>query len=145
MIDELMSNPDPKARIGKHFLFDIQTIPDYRGKIGVLESNKTVPFEIKRTYYLYDVPSEAERGAHAHKRLEQVIIALSGSFKIIIDDGKNTYSYNLRSPSVGLYMGPHLWRDIKDFSSNSVALVLASMHYSEDDYIRSYDDFRTVF
>ncbi|AIY90181.1 hypothetical protein GACE_1137 [Geoglobus acetivorans] len=119
-------------------------VHDHRGNLTFIEENKHVPFEIKRIYYLYDVPSGAVRGGHAHIELHQLIIALSGSFDVIIDDGYQRKSFFLNRPHYGLYIPPGMWREIENFSSNSVALVLASELYDEEDYIRDYEKFRKM-
>jgi len=111
------------------------------GNITVVESNKDIPFPIERVYYLYDVPSDEERGGHAHKKLYQLIVAASGSFTITLDDGKVKRSFMLNNPNRGLLITPGIWRELSDFSSGSVCLVLASMLYTTDDYIRDYKSF----
>jgi hypothetical protein len=111
------------------------------GNITSIQNNIEIPFAVNRVYFLYDVPGGESRGAHAHKELEQVIIAASGSFDVTIDDGKNKKTVQLNRPNFGLHIRPGIWRDISNFSSGSVCLVLASLLYSEDDYIREYDDF----
>lgn len=108
--------------------------------IGV-ESNKDVPFQVKRCYYLYDVPNNKKRGAHAHKNLIQLMIAVSGSFDVCLDDGENKKEFFLNTPSKGLLIVPGIWRDLKNFSSEAICLVLASELYDETDYIRNYDEF----
>lgn len=122
-------------------LVKMEKIQNRAGNITIVESNSSIPFAIKRVYYLYDVPSEEERGGHGHKELYQLIIASSGSFTITIDDGKTKLSFYLNNPNMGLLVVPGIWREINNFSSGSVCLVLASMAYSEDDYIRLYADF----
>lgn len=112
-----------------------------KGNLSVVENNQTIPFAIKRAYYLYDVPGGENRGSHAHKNLEQLIIAASGSFTVTLDDGKCKRSFFLNRPYQGLYVKPGIWRDLVDFSSGAVCLVLASDIYSIDDYIRDYNDF----
>lgn len=111
------------------------------GNITVVENGKTVPFDIKRTYYLYDVPGGESRGGHAHIELSQLIIAVSGSFTVTLDDGNVKRSFLLNRPYQGLYVVPGIWRTLDDFSSGSVCLVLASHKYDEADYIREYDNF----
>lgn len=111
------------------------------GNITVVENNKTVPFDIKRAYYLYDIPGGESRGGHAHKDLYQLIVAASGSFTVTLDDGNVKRSFVLNRPYQGLYVVPGIWRTLDDFSSGSVCLVLASENYSESDYIRDYNDF----
>ena len=114
---------------------------DRKGNITVVENNITIPFEIKRTYYLYDIPGGEERGAHAHKKLSQLIIAASGSFDIVLNDGNVKRTFTLNRPNQGLLVVPEIWRELNNFSSGSVCLVLASMLYDHDDYIRDYNDF----
>lgn len=116
---------------------------DRKGNLSVVENNKTVPFEVKRIYYLYDVPGGAERGAHAHKELYQLIIAASGSFSITLNDGSLKRTFTLNRPYQGLLIVPGIWRELDDFSSGAVCLVLASEKYDASDYIRDYDDFIT--
>lgn len=117
---------------------------DRKGNITVVENGKDVPFEVRRTYYLYDVPGGESRGAHAHKELSQLIIAASGSFTVTLDDGKVKRSFLLNRPYQGLLIVPGIWRDLIDFSSGSVCLVLASHEYDEADYIRNYNDFLSL-
>jgi hypothetical protein len=112
-----------------------------RGNITVVENQYTVPFDVKRVYYLYDIPGGESRGGHAHKELYQLIIAASGSFSVTLDDGKVKRTFLLNRPYQGLLVVPGIWRTLDDFSSGSVCLVLASMLYSETDYIRKYDQF----
>jgi dTDP-4-dehydrorhamnose 3,5-epimerase-like enzyme len=121
-------------------LIKLPKVQSVNGNITSINNNLEIPFEIKRTYYLYDVPSGEARGGHAHRKLEQLIVAVSGSFDIIIDDGINRHKYNLNRPDIGLYIVPGIWRDIENFSSGSVLLVLASAKYEEQDYIRNYDE-----
>lgn len=112
-----------------------------KGNISVVENDKTVPFAVKRAYYLYDVPGGESRGGHAHKELFQLIIAASGSFNVTLDDGEVKRTFTLNRPYQGLLVVPGIWRTLDDFSSGSVCLVLASMEYNEADYIREYDKF----
>ena len=114
---------------------------DRKGNLTVVENGVTLPFDVKRVYYLYDVPGGESRGAHAHRDLEQLIIAASGSFKVILDDGKNKRCFFLNRPYQGLYVKPGLWRDLEDFSSGAVCMVLASEVYDAEDYIRDYQEF----
>ncbi|MBL8510603.1 MAG: WxcM-like domain-containing protein [Betaproteobacteria bacterium] len=120
---------------------DLPKITDPRGNLTFVEGGVHLPFEIKRVYYLYDVPGGSTRAGHAHKALQQLIIAMSGSFDVNIDDGYKKKSYHLNRSYFGLYMPPMTWRDIDNFSSGAVCLVLASEHYAESDYIRNHDDF----
>lgn len=112
-----------------------------KGDISVVENSITVPFETKRVYYLYDVPGGMDRGGHAHKELKQLIVAASGCFTVELDDGSVKRSVLLNRPYQGLYVVPGIWRILKDFSSGSVCLVLASEKYDPQDYIRNYDEF----
>ena len=111
------------------------------GNLTVVENGATLPFDVKRVYYLYDIPGGEGRGAHAHRDLEQLIIAASGSFTVTLDDGKSKRSFFLNRPYQGLYVKPGLWRDLVDFSSGAVAMVLASEVYQKEDYIRDYEVF----
>ena len=114
---------------------------DRKGNISVVENSNTIPFEVKRTYYLYDVPGGESRGGHAHKELSQLIIAASGSFTVTLDDGNVKRTFTLNRPYQGLYVVPGIWRTLDDFSSGAVCLVLASHGYDESDYIRDYNDY----
>lgn len=123
-------------------LIELPKITDSRGNLSFIEENEHVPFEIKRVYYTYDIPSGAERGGHAHKKLYQFLIAIGGSFDVILDSGKERETVFLNNPNVGLLIKPGIWREINNFSAGSVVLVLASDVYDEDDYIRNYDNFK---
>ncbi len=114
---------------------------DRRGNLSVVQNRETVPFDVKRIYYLYDVPGGESRGAHAHKELSQLIVAASGSFRVTLDDGSVKRSFVLNRPYQGLYIKPGIWRDLDDFSSGAVAMVLASEIYQVEDYIRDYNEF----
>ena len=111
------------------------------GNLTVVENNYSIPFDVERVYYLYDVPAGEERGGHAHKELQQFVIAVSGSFDVNIDDGRERKTVTLNRPSKGLHIRPGIWRELNNFSSGAVCLVLASHHYDEDDYIRDYKAF----
>ena len=111
------------------------------GNLTVVQNGETVPFDVKRIYYLYDVPGGESRGAHAHRELSQLIIAASGSFRVTLDDGNVKRSFILNRPYQGLYVKPGIWRDLDDFSSGAVCMVLASEIYLPEDYIRDYQDF----
>lgn len=122
-------------------IIELPQIKDNRGNLCVIEPFKAIPFDIKRVYYLYDVPGGSERGGHAHKALEQFIIAISGSFDVITDDGAKKECYHLNRSYYGLHIPKLIWRELNNFSSGSVCLVVASLPYDEKDYIRNYDDF----
>lgn len=121
-------------------IIDIRKYSDNRGYLSVIEGGMDIPFEIKRIYYLYMVP-EAARGAHAHKELQQLLVATSGSVDITLDDGKEKKTFHLDRPWKGLLVVPGLWRDLDNFSGGTVLMCLASEHYDEGDYIREYDEF----
>lgn len=114
---------------------------DRKGNITVVENKEDIPFEVRRTYYLYDVPGGESRGGHAHRELSQLVIAASGSFTVTLDDGKVKRTFVLNRPYQGLYIVPGIWRTLDDFSTGAVCLVLASHGYDEADYIRDYDEF----
>lgn len=122
-------------------LFELPKITDPRGNLTFVEGGRHIPFDIKRVYYLYDVPGGAHRGGHAHKHLQQLIIAMSGSFDVVLDDGHSKKRLHLNRSYSGLYVCPMIWREIDNFSSGSVCMVLASNTYDEDDYFRDYDEF----
>jgi hypothetical protein len=122
-------------------IIQLSKIHNRAGNITIIENNLDIPFEVKRIYYLYDIPSNETRGGHAHKELYQLIIGASGSFNINLKDGVNDKTIFLNRPDFGLLIVPGIWRDLSDFSSGSVCLVFASEIYSENDYIRDYDEF----
>jgi len=124
-------------------IIELPKISDPRGNLTFVESGRHVPFPIQRVYYLYDVPGGAERGGHAHKALHQLIIAISGSFDIHLDDGSAKKTIHMNRSYNGLYVCPMIWREIDNFSSGAVCMVLASEYYDELDYYRSYDAFTT--
>ena len=130
-----------KSTINECKIIDLRKISDPRGNLTPIEGGLDIPFDVKRIYYLYDVPSGESRGAHAHKELRQLIIAANGSFTITLDDGQNKKAYTLNRPYQGLLIMPGIWRDLDDFSSGAVLLCLASEHYKAEDYIRDYNDF----
>jgi WxcM-like, C-terminal len=125
--------------LGNCQLLDLPKISDPRGNLTFIEGAKHVSFPIRRVYYLYDVPGGAERGGHAHKEMHQLIIAMSGSFDVILDDGSEKKRFHLNRSYYGLYVCPMIWRELDNFSSGSVCLVLASNLYDESDYYRNYD------
>jgi|TARA_R110000787_G_scaffold89678_6_gene189713 hypothetical protein len=123
-------------------LLDIPTINDARGNLAVIEKN-ILPYQIKRVYYLFDVPSDSFRGGHAHKEQLEFLIALSGSFTVTLDNGKSKKSFLLNKPNKGLLLPTGIWRELEDFSSGAICLVLSSGEFEEEDYIREYSDFKT--
>lgn len=122
-------------------MIELPKIHNPQGNLTFVENSEHIPFDIARVYYVYDVPGGAERGGHAHKGLHQLIIAMSGSFDITLDDGKDKKTFHLARSYYGLYVCPMIWREIDNFSSGSVLMVLASNKYTEEDYYREYDDF----
>lgn len=122
-------------------ILNLRAIKDNRGSLIALENNKEVPFEIKRVYYIFDTEPNFPRGAHAHKNLEQMLIMISGSCDIILNDGKNYEKICLNRPDIGLYIGKNIWREMKNFSYGAKLLVLASDFYDEKEYIRNYAEF----
>lgn len=120
---------------------DLPKITDPRGNLTFIEGGRHIPFAIERVYYLYDVPGGAERGGHAHKALTQLIIAMSGSFDVVLDDGTTQQRFHLNRSYMGLYVCPMIWRELDNFSSGAVCLVLASNVYDEDDYYRDYEGY----
>lgn len=122
-------------------IIDLPVINDPRGNLTFIEGGEHIPFEIRRVYYLYDVPGGAERGGHGHRDLSQLIIAMSGSFDVHLDNGESKRSFHMNRSYYGLYVPPMMWREIDNFSSGSVCLVLASHHYDESDYYRDYEEF----
>jgi hypothetical protein len=125
-------------------IIELPKIEDARGNLSFIEGGIHIPFEIKRAYYLYDVPGGSDRGSHAHKNLHQFIVAMSGSFDVVLDDGKEQKRFHLNRSYYGLYVCPMMWRLLDNFSSGAVCMVLASTHYDETDYIRDYDEFLNV-
>lgn len=122
-------------------IIDFPKISDPRGNLTFVESNKHIPFELKRVYYLYDVPGGAERGGHAHKTMQQVIVAMSGSFDVVLDDGHDRKRFHLNRSYYGLYVCSMIWREIDNFSSGSVCMSIASTFYDEADYYRDQSEF----
>ena len=123
-------------------IIDLRKISDPRGNLTPIESFIDVPFQIERVYYLYDVPGGSNRGGHAHRELMQLIVAISGSFDVVLDDGKDRQKFQLNRPYIGLLISPMIWREIDNFSSASVCMVIASRKFEESDYFRSYEDFK---
>lgn len=133
---------------GKTKVIDAQLLSLVRhdtevGSLVVCQGDQAEQFVPSRAYFLYDIPSEAERGGHAHKKLEQIIVALSGSFDVVLNDGRSESIVTLNQPTIGLRLPPGLWRELRGFSGGAICLVLASEAYDEDDYIRGYEDFKS--
>ncbi|WP_418513871.1 sugar 3,4-ketoisomerase [Corallibacter sp.] len=129
-----------KVTLSNIEIIEIPKIEDPRGNLAVIEKD-VLPYQVKRVYYLYDVPSGAYRGGHAHKKLYQALIALSGSFDVVLDDGAEKQKITLNTPNKGLFIPTGIWRELENFSSGAVCLVLASEVFDEDDYIRDYKQF----
>jgi hypothetical protein len=123
-------------------ILPLNKINNRAGNITIVEGVLNIPFEIKRVYYLYDIPGGEARGGHAHKELYQLIVAASGSFDVLLDDGRNKKVVTLNRPDFGLMVIPGIWRELMEFSSGAICLVLASRNYSETDYIRDYSEFK---
>jgi dTDP-4-dehydrorhamnose 3,5-epimerase-like enzyme len=130
-----------QMKIDQCRIIDLPKISDPRGNLTFIEGGQHIPFDIQRVYYLYDVPGGAERGGHAHKDLHQLIIAMSGSFDVLLDDGEEKRRVHLNRSYNGLYVCPMIWRELDNFSSGSVCMVLASNKYDEADYYRDYGEF----
>ncbi|MDR1418251.1 MAG: FdtA/QdtA family cupin domain-containing protein [Endomicrobium sp.] len=126
----------------KFKLIELEVFSDTRGSLISLEQNKNIPFNIKRVYFIFNTKKDIPRGFHAHKKLEQILICVKGSCKIKIDDGTNIKIFDLLSPNIGLYIGTMVWREMFDFSENSVLLIIASDFYNPEEYIKSYDCFK---
>lgn len=122
-------------------VLNFSVLGDIRGSLVSLESNKNVPFEIKRVYYIYNTNPEQERGKHSHKELEQIIVCLNGSCSFVLDDGKKREILVLNRPDIGLYIGKNMWREMKNFSKDCILMILASQHFIENEYIRDYKEF----
>ena len=122
-------------------ILDLPKVADGRGNLSIIEENKHIPFKIKRVFYYYDIPGGESRGAHAHKECHQLLIAASGSFEVVLDDGVNRRTVLLNRPFYGLYVPPGIWAEERSFSSGAICLVLASHPYEDAEYIRDYDEF----
>lgn len=122
-------------------LINLPKIEDPRGNLSIIEEEKNIPFKIERTYWIYDVPGGQTRGGHAFKKQQELIVALSGSFDVVVDDGVNKQTYSLNRSYYGLYIPACLWRQMENFSTNSLAMVISSTHFYEEDYILDYSDF----
>ncbi len=138
MITEQPAGP----RVGDCRLIDLPKIPDARGNLTFVEGGKHIPFEIARVYWLYDVPGGERRGGHAYRMLDEVLIALSGSFDVILDDGEKHHTVHMNRPSTGLFVPRMTWRHLENFTTNAVCLILASTAYDEHDYIRDYREYQ---
>ena len=125
-------------------LIDLPKILDERGNLSFLQGNKEIPFEIKRVYWIYDVPGGEMRGGHAYRSLNELIIALSGSYEVVLHDGKQEHRYHLNRSYYGLYVPKMIWRHIENFSTNALALIIADDFYSREEYIRDFDEFRRM-
>jgi hypothetical protein len=130
--------------IEKCKIIELPKISDAKGNLTFIEGMSQIPFEIKRSYYMYDIPGGSIRGSHAHKNLHQFVVAMSGSFDIILSDGYNEKRFHLNRSYYGLYIGPLMWRTLDNFSSGSVCMVLASDIYREEDYIRDHKEFLKI-
>ena len=135
--------PTPSGLSGVRFI-DFRTIKDPSGNLTPIEERRDVPFDIRRVFFLYDVPGGAERGGHAHRALQEVVIAVSGSFDVVVEDGTARARYSLNRTYYGLYLPPMVWLNLENFSSNSVALVLASLPFDEADYYRDRSEFLRI-
>jgi len=125
-------------------MLEIDKHHNEKGNISVIENDRTIPFSIERVYYLYDVPGGESRGGHAHKKLQQFVVAVSGSFDVTVDDGESRRTFTVNRPYRGVLVVPGIWRELDNFSSGSVCLVLASTEYLEDDYIRDYNSLKNI-
>lgn len=125
-------------------LIQLPKILDRRGNLSVIEENNHIPFKIERTFWIYDVPGDSQRGGHAYKESKEFIVALSGSFDVILDNGKERKTYHLNRSYYGLYVPKMVWREMNNFSTNSLALVLSSTKYDAEDYIRDYEEFKDL-
>ena len=132
------------SRIDDCRTIELPRIESTSGAITPVEGGSEIPFDIQRVFFLYDVVAGAERGGHAHRQLEQVCVAAMGSFSVVLDDGRARRTVDLRQPSVGLYIPTMVWSQLVDFASGTIAVVLASRHYDESEYIRDYDEFRRI-
>ena len=139
---DVLPGADARGSLEHCGVVELPRIQDRRGNLTFVEGGRHVPFDIQRVYYLYDVPGGAERGCHGHFKLRQLIVAMSGSFDVVLDDGKRRARYHLNRSDTGLYVCPMIWRELDNFSSGSVCLVLASEPYDEADYLRDYETFR---
>lgn len=130
--------------IQREKIIELPKITDPRGNLSFFESDVHIPFEIKRTYWIYDVPGGEKRGGHAFKRSQEFIVALSGSFDVLLNDGSQEFKYSLNRSYFGLYVPKLLWRRLENFSTNSLALIVSDIHYEKEDYIRNFDEFKKL-
>ena len=142
MMNTLSSGKRRHSSVYDCVILPLSKVHNRAGNITIVEGNKHVPFEVQRLYYLYDIPGGEDRGAHAHKELYQLVVAASGSFDVLLDDGENKKIVTLNRPDYGLMIVPGIWRQLFEFSSGAVCLVLASHKYDAADYIRDYDAFQ---
>ncbi len=133
--------PSEAARDRRCFEIEFSTHVDARGRLTIIEGRQHLPFAIERIYYLTDIAPGSTRGAHAHRKLEQVMVALTGSLDVHLSDGRSEWTHRLARSDIGLYMAPYIWHEIKNFSRGAICLMLASMPYDESDYIRNYEQF----
>lgn len=138
-------DPHLTSSVKDAVIVELPSMPSLRGLVTSVENGRgVIPFDIRRVYYLYDLPASAERGGHSHRQEQRLIIAVSGCFDVTIDDGVETRTITLRHPSQGLYIPPGIWRTVHSFSAGAVALALCSTLFDEDDYVRDYDTFKTL-
>jgi hypothetical protein len=141
MMNFYITGKDMKNSVYDCVILRLSKIHNRAGNITIVEGQKNIPFDVRRIYYLYDIPGGGDRGGHAHKELYQVIVAASGSFNVLLDDGMNKKIVTLNRPDYGVMVVPGIWRELFEFSSGAICLVLASHKYNKDDYIRNYDQF----
>jgi hypothetical protein len=137
----MTQDPHTTSSIDQCKIITLERHHHANGNLTVVENDNPIPFKIRRTYYLYDIPGGESRGGHSHSNLHQLLVAISGSFDVLLDDGVQQQRYTLNRPYQGLLIAPGIWRVLENFSSGSVCLCLASEHYNEDDYVREYDEF----
>jgi len=141
--EQTVTAADGHASVDECRLIPLRTVEDPRGSLTIMEGDRDIPFAIERVYHLHGVPARGGRGGHAHRRLEQVLVAVAGAFDVLLDDGASRRRVRLDDPRTGLYIPPGIWREIESFAVGTVCLVLASMLYDEADYERDYEQFVT--